>query len=289
MDLISSTSLSSSDRSATNKSIILGIHVEGIFLFEAGSKKELSEPHKMIDSYFWHKIGRIQYDKTRFQLLVQTDPLTNFPNVNSGSSYAHEKNVKKLKFYVSENKAKFLFDLSSAHHQYSNRQKLRDNQRIEIAVPVPISTNQNKLTQSTDVEYKEPQRAMRSLKSRFFLSRRNISQRKLYTNSSNPTHPRARSQSRDRDSISNRCRRLSGRLISSSTSSPSRNDKQGGVKTSITSEQRKGYMVKRLAHYTSMADALLHPKTPTSSRYQQDENEFNISDKENTSPNNKYK
>ena len=192
-----------------------------------------------------------------------------------------------------------MFDLSSAHHQYSNRQKIRDNQRIEIETRTPstikttnrATNDHNKnITQSTEVQYKEPQRSIRSLKSRFFLSRRNISQRKLYTNGSGSiTRPRARSQSRDRDSLSSRCRRLSGRLMANGTAlSPLTNDKQS-QKSSTTSDQSKGYMVKRLAHYTSMADALLNPKTPTTSRHTKDENDLNTSDKENATPNNKYR
>merc|ERR1712223_2171979 len=70
--------------------------------------------------------------------------------------------------------------------------------------------------------------------------------------------------------------------------SPLTNDKQS-QKSSTTSEQGKGYMVKRLADYTSMADALLNPKTPTTSRYTKDENDLNTSDKENATPNNKYR
>ena len=297
MDKASSRRASSdfllSERCTSKKSIVIGIHIEGIFLFEVGSNKDLSQPHKMTSSYFWHKVDRIEYDKTRFQLLVQNDGVGNHQSENK----TNDKNVKKLKYYVPENKGKFLFDLASAHHQYSNRQKLRDNQRIEIAAPTPATVNRdtvtdqnNILTQSTDVQYKEPQRSMRSLKSRFFLSRRNISQRKLYTNGSSATRPRARSQSRDRDSLSNRCRRLSGRLMSNSTSSPLINDKQLLKSSTVASEQSKGYMVKRLAHYTSMADALINQKTtPTTSRYQQNENDFNFSDKENTTPNSKYR
>ena len=289
-----STDFLLSDR-YSHKQIILGIHIEGIFLFESGSKKDPSQPHKMTSSNFWHKVDRIEYDKTRFQVIVQNDTETD----PEAASKVAEKNLKKLKFYVSENKAKFLFDLASAHHQYSNRQKLRDNQRIEIATRTPnaaklsdgIVNDQNKnLTQSTDVKYKGPQGSIRSLKSKFFLSRRNISQRKLYTNGSGSiTRPRARSQSRDRDSLSSRCRRLSGRLMANGTGlSPLTNDKQS-QKSSTTSDQSKGYMVKRLAHYTSMADALLNPKTPTTSRYTKDENDLNTSDKENATPNNKYR
>ena len=96
-------------------------------------------------------------------------------------------------------------------------------------------------------------------------------------------------QSRDRDSLSNRCRRLSGRLMANGAAlSPLTNEKQI-PKSSASSEQGKGYMVKRLAHYTSMADALLNPKTPISSRYTKDENDMNTSDKENATPNSKYR
>ena len=38
-----------------------------------------------------------------------------------------------------------------------------------------------------------------------------------------------------------------------------------------------------------MADALLNPKTPTTSRYTKDVNDLNTSDKENATPNSKYR
>ena len=290
---IGSTDTAFMPHTKNNNSILLGVHVEGIFLFEIGSNKDISKPHKMTESYFWHKVERIQYDKTKFQLQIQDATHDNFQNFDD----VNEKTIKKLKFYVSENKAKFLFDLASAHHQYSNRQKLRDNQRIEIAAPTPSTASQqnsmenNLLLKSTDIQYKEPQSSIRSLRSRFFLSRRNISQRKLYTNTNSTTRPRARSQSRDRESITNRCRRLSGRLISNGKETPQKTNESEMLKSSgMNSQKRKGgYMVKRLTHYTSMADALLNPKTPTTSRHGRDENELDTSDKENATPNNRYR
>ena len=106
---------------------LLGVHIEGIFLFETSC--DFAQSHKVLASFFWHKIHRIQYDKTRFQLLVG----------DSGEG------SQKLKFYVSETKAKLLFDLSSCHHQYSNKLKAKDNQRVEC--------------RSAELEYREPQRS----------------------------------------------------------------------------------------------------------------------------------
>ena len=65
----SSDFLSYDRGSNLNRPIILGIHIEGIFLFESGSKKDASQPHKMTSSHFWHKVDRIEYDKTRFQII----------------------------------------------------------------------------------------------------------------------------------------------------------------------------------------------------------------------------
>ena len=41
------------------------------------------------------------------------------------------------------------------------------------------------------------------------------------------------------------------------------------------------YLVKRLAHYTSMADALIHTKASSKSGH---EEKLNLSDKENSTP-----
>ena len=64
---------------------------------------------------------------------------------------------------MSETKSKLLFDLASAHHQFSN--KLRQ----QLAAETAAAASQAVTASST--EYREPQRALRSLKSRL-LSRR---------------------------------------------------------------------------------------------------------------------
>ena len=87
---------------------LLGIHIQGIFLFEA--TKELSVAHLVQASFFWHKITRIQYDSGKFHLLVQDD---------------HDKSKsQKFKYYAEECKSKVMFDVSSAHHQHSNQIRL---------------------------------------------------------------------------------------------------------------------------------------------------------------------
>ena len=87
---------------------LLGIHIQGIFLFEA--TKELSVAHLVQASFFWHKITRIQYDSGKFHLLVQDD---------------HDKSKsQKIKYYAEECKSKVMFDVSSAHHQHSNQIRL---------------------------------------------------------------------------------------------------------------------------------------------------------------------
>ena len=52
-----------------SSSKLLAIHLQGIFLFEAS--KSTSVPHRVLASFFWHQITRIQYDNSKFQLLVQ--------------------------------------------------------------------------------------------------------------------------------------------------------------------------------------------------------------------------
>ena len=87
---------------------LLGIHIQGIFLFEA--TKELSVAHLVQASFFWHKITRIQYDSGKFHLLVQDD---------------HDKSKsQKIKYYAEECKSKVMFDVSSSHHQHSNQIRL---------------------------------------------------------------------------------------------------------------------------------------------------------------------
>ena len=87
---------------------LLGIHIQGIFLFDA--TKELSVAHLVQASFFWHKITRIQYDSGKFHLLVQDD---------------HDKSKsQKFKYYAEECKSKVMFDVSSAHHQHSNQIRL---------------------------------------------------------------------------------------------------------------------------------------------------------------------
>ena len=87
---------------------LLGIHIQGIFLFDAS--KQSSVAHQIQASFFWHKITRIQYDSGKFHLLVQDD---------QDKSKSH-----KLKYYAQECKSKVMFDVSAAHHQHSNQMRL---------------------------------------------------------------------------------------------------------------------------------------------------------------------
>ena len=70
----------------------------------------------MLGSFFWQSVTRIQYDKSRFQLSVQ----------QKGESAA-----TKVKFYVSEVKAKVMFDLASAHHKFYMQNRWRPNGQSE--------------------------------------------------------------------------------------------------------------------------------------------------------------
>lgn len=189
----------------------LGVHQKGLFLFE--TSRDRFTPHKIMASFFWHTITRIQYDKCRFQL-----------SVTDASSASSETGMKKIKFYVSEVKSKLMFDLSSAHHQFHVQQRL------------------NGSTESKDhpqVEYREPREtAIRSLKNRL-LSKRQLSQRKLYT-----------------------------RTPTTTTSSLRRSTTMSAGSARL--------MVKRLTHYTSMADAMAKEEVMPN---------LDTSDKENCTPN----
>ncbi len=158
----------------------LGVNLRGLSLFETAS--DPSATHRQLASYEWRNITRIQYDKCRFQISVQS------PNSNS---------VSKMKFYVSEAKAKIMFDLSSAHHQFylqrkwnrtetengvtSVKRPLNNSSQMEGASSSSNSSSNN--NNDDGVEYREPREkaaAIRSLKNKF-LSRKQLSQRKLYT------------------------------------------------------------------------------------------------------------
>ncbi len=185
----------------------LGIHLKGVFIFETSNDK--STPHKKLASYVWRSIVRIQYDKSRFQLVVQ----------ESGD----KANLTKIKFYVSEVKTRLMFDLASAHHQFHLQQRWN-------------STTSKWPEDTSKVEYREPrEKTIRSLKNRL-LSKRQVSQRRLYTNSSSAM-------------------RRSHTTVSSASK----------------------VMVKRLTHYSSMADAI-------SKAREEDDAGLDTSNKENRTP-----
>ena len=263
---------------------LLGIHLKGIFLFEASppptefSNKNHHQnynnishqlPHQILASYFWHKITRIQYSSGKFHLLIQ----------DSESRQSH-----KLKYYTSTSeasavesyKSKLMFDLSACHHQHSNQLRLQQNEsnRVESS-----HTRNN-----TDVvQYKEPQRPMRSLKSRL-MPRRQSSQHKLYT-----TAKEISSNSTNSSSLRGSLRR-STTVAPSSMQSNSHHNQQQQPKNSMADPK---YLVKRLAHYSSMADALVgggggnslqKKKTQNSKLTSKNSSDLNVSDKENKTP-----
>lgn len=201
---------------------LLGVHIQGLFLFEPS--KNISHPHRIVASYFWHKITRIQYDNGKFQLLVQDEP---------GKSH-------KLKFYTVDGQSKVMFDLSSACHQHSNQLRLKA---------------------SVELEYKEPQRAIRTLK-RKLMPRRQSSQHKLYTTNEELTRTTR-----------------SGSMRRSTTCAPS----------SMPKSSDSNYLVKRLAHYSSMADALVSQSKKNSTNTNAKDSDLNASDKENKTPDKNYR
>ena len=197
----------------------IGIHLQGIFLFETSRDKSI--PHKILASSYWQNITRIQYDKSRFQLSVRDadDP---------------EKTVK-MKFYVSDSKSKLMFDLASAHHQFYSQQRWSRGLGVSVG------------KKDERVEYREPrERAIRSLKNRF---RKQASQKKLYTKGSE---------------------RAAMKRSAAVTAAGA-----GGCNAATAAGSNAAkLMVKRLTHYTSMADALA-----------KDKKRLNTSDKENETPN----
>ena len=274
----------STDKKCQQHSKLLGIHLKGIFLFEASppptefSNKNHHQnynnishqlPHHILASYFWHKITRIQYSSGKFHLLIQ----------DSESRQSH-----KLKYYTSTSeasavesyKSKLMFDLSACHHQHSNQLRLQQNEsnRVESS-----HTRNN-----TDVvQYKEPQRPMRSLKSRL-MPRRQSSQHKLYTTakeiSSNSTS----------SSLRGSLRRSTTVAPSSMQPNPTK-PKNSSNSSSVAADPK--YLVKRLAHYSSMADALVgggggnslqKKKIQNSKLSTKNSSDLNVSDKENKTP-----
>lgn len=155
-----------------------------------------------------------------------------------------------MKYYTSESKSKVMFDSSSTHHQHSNQ--LRLNSKVV-----------------NNTEYKEPKpRPMRSLKSR--LLRRQNSQHKLYTT---------------RKELDLECqpqKQNSPSLRRSTTVAPSKMTKDAKANDAK-------YLVKRLAHYSSMADALVGGGSKKSSEKAKESVDLNVSDKENSTPNRNYR
>ena len=131
------------------------------------------------------------------------------------------------------------------------------------------------------VQYKEPQRPMRSLKSRL-MPRRQSSQHKLYT-----TAKEISSNSTNSSSLRGSLRR-STTVAPSSMQSNSHHNQQ--PKNSMADPK---YLVKRLAHYSSMADALVgggggnslqKKKIQNSKLSTKNSSDLNVSDKENKTP-----
>ena len=202
-------------------------------IFLFDKSKDSVKAHQVKTVFYWHQITRIQYDAGKFQLL--------------------EGKNQKLKFYVEENKSKILFDLSSAHHQHSNQ--LRLNAKM-----------------ANELQLKEPQRPMRSLKSRFLPKRQN-SQHKLYTTRQELLKTSEKNPSN-----------LRGSLRRSTTVAPSK----------MTARTETNYIVKRLAHYSSMADALVGTTKNSSNERSQTktntkDSDLNVSDKENKTPDRNYR
>jgi hypothetical protein len=139
-----------------------------------------------------------------------------------------------------------MFELASSHHQHSN--KLR-YQAKKLEEPSGESQTSQEAEVSNAVEYREPprERAMRSLKNKF-LSRRQLTQRKLYTQQPETSGANTR----------------------------------GSLRRSATTN----YLIKRLTHYSSMADNLVADKMDKKDLVKA---QLNTSDKENKTPERNYR
>ena len=212
--------------------------MQGIFLFE--TSRDSSQPHKMLGSFFWQSVTRIQYDKSRFQLSVQQKG---------------EAQARKVKFYVSEVKAKVMFDLASAHHKFYMQNRWRPAQQATTSEAPETAPKAE-----ANVEYREPK--MRSLKNRLLSSASKAGGRQA-----------AGSQ-----------RRMYTKVGFGGGGGPISGSLTGKRATSAK------LLVKRLTHYASMADAAAEsaadgttveiPKTAEEALA-----ELNASDKENQTPN----
>ncbi len=155
----------------------------------------------------------------RFQITLTANSNNN--NNNNNNNNKDDNKSHKLKFQVSESKAKLMFDLASAHHQHSNMLRYQ-SKKFERPSDEASATTSKEVEISNAVEYREPprERAMRSLKNKF-LSRRQLTQKKLYTQ---------QPETLKKADAGN-----------------------GSLKRSATTN----YLIKRLTHYSSMADNLV--------------------------------
>ncbi len=271
----------------------LGIHLRGLRLFETSA--DPAAEHRCLASFAWRDIVRIQYDKCRFQLAVQQE------RGGSGVAAAAAATTAKLKFYVPETKAKVMFDLASAHHQFYLQQKWNSGGGSGIPAErrgadgfgnnegVAKDGEQGAEEKEEGVEYRQPrEKTIRSLKNRL-LSRRQLSQRKLYTRPAPtaaaaplPPPPFAQSLNERRNLHQHQpLRLLHRRRLSASASTGVNDDGSDGRRRRRRSvDSSSKLMVKRLTHYTSMADAVTKRK-----KKEEEEEEFNSSNKENRTPN----
>ncbi len=288
----------------------LGVHLRGLRLFETSPHS--SGEHRCLASFAWRDIARIQYDKCRFQISVQE---SSSDAAAPSSSNGEATRTAKMKFYVSETKAKIMFDLSSAHHQFYLQQRLNGNSNsgggnsgglIEsgaasaasverggindgLVPSVPPEGSQNG-GDDHQVEYREPrEKTIRSLKNRL-LSKRQLSQRKLYAarQAAAPFGHLFAASTSDEHSQSRQPRQQQRRRLSSSaaaavaSSSGNRdNDRSSGPERRRSASSR--LMVKRLTHYSSMADAAAKKKREEGD--EDDGGDLNASNKENRTPN----
>ncbi len=218
---------------------------------------------------------RIQHDVNKFVLTLHN---------GNGNGSENNSNCTKIKFYVEVNKAKVMFNLAQSHHQHFN----------QIALKLAASSGSGSGSGVKPVggsgedfvQYKEPQRAMRSLKSRFLTRNRTSSPSQFYTN------PRALKRNNSGKTPSGSGLGLNPRasLRRSTTVAPSiMKDKSSDGASSSNNKGDTKYLVKRLAHYSSMADALIHSKSSSTKKSDTDKKKFNVSDKENATPDQNYR
>ena len=89
------------NKKTDSPSVFFAVHSTGVYFFEIS--KNVFKPAKQMHFYAWKNIKEIQYNSNKMQLLLSES--------QAGST------VSRVKIYLTENKAKHIFDMTELHHQ----------------------------------------------------------------------------------------------------------------------------------------------------------------------------